>query len=192
MNTINEVIGKAREMFVYFSNILHKDVVDSDGKVIGRVWDISAKLGETYPKSGDIIICKGMIRKLYASIESSRISSISDVIVMDVKGFPIEFSQEAKAYDFLLKRDVLDQQVVDTYNHKVRRVNDIHLLKVDHELFVAHVDIGLRGLMRRLGWEKVVDFIVEHINKDSGYLKSEGLVSWKYTQPISFNQFRIH
>lgn len=187
MNTINETIGKAREMFVYFSDILQKDVRDSDGKVLGRVWDISAKLGEIYPKSGDVIIFKGSMNRTYASIESSRISSISDEIVMDVKGLSLEFGHAVKPYDFLLKRDVLDQQVVDTFNHKVRRVNDIHLLKVDHELFVAHVDIGLRGLMRRLGWERAADFIVGSVNKKSGYLKSEGLVAWKYVQPVTVN-----
>ena len=187
MNNINEAIGKAREMFVYFSEILQKDVLDSEGKVLGRVWDISAKLGDIYPKSGDLIICKGTMNRTYASIESSCISSITDVITTDIKSLSIEFSHVVKPYDFLLKRDVLDQQVVDTFNHKVRRVNDIHLLKVDRELFIAHVDIGLRGLMRRLGWERAVDFIVERINKKSGYLKSEGLVAWKYVQPVTVN-----
>jgi len=187
MNNITEAIGKAREMFVYFSDILQKDVLNSSGKMLGRVWDISAKLGEKYPKSGDVIIYKGSMNRTYASIESSRISSISDEVIVDVKDLQVEFSHAVKPYDFMLKRDVLDQQVVDTYNHKVRRVNDIHLLKVDHELFVAHVDIGLRGLIRRLGWEKTVDFLVRHINKDSGYLKSEGLVSWKYVQPVTVN-----
>lgn len=187
INTINEAIGKAREMFVYFSDILQKDVCSSDGKLLGRVWDISIKLGEIYPRSGDLIIYKGSMNRVYASIESSRISSISDEVVVDINGIPVEFSNAIRPYDFLLKRDVLDQQVVDTYNHKVRRVNDIHLLKVDHELFVAHVDIGLRGLMRRLGCERAVDFIVRRINKNSGYLKSEGLVSWKYVQPVTVN-----
>jgi len=187
MNNTNEAIGKANEMFIYFSNILQREVLDSDGKVLGWVWDVSAKLGETYPKSGDVIIYKGLMNRTYASIESSRILSILDEVTMDVKDLLIEFSQTVKPYDFLLKRDVLDQQVVDTYNHKVRRVNDIHLLKVDRELFVAHVDIGLRGLMRRLGWEKAVDFLVRSINKKSEYLKSEGLVAWKYVQPVTVN-----
>jgi len=187
MNNISEAIGKARDMFVYFSDILEKDVLDSEGKVLGRVWDISAKLGEVYPKSGDVIIYKAPMNRVYASIESSCISSISDEIVMDVKSHSVEFGPALKPYEFLLKRDVLDQQVVDTCNHKVRRVNDIHLLKVDRELFVAHVDIGLRGLIRRLGWEKAVDFIVGHISRRSRYLKSEGLVAWKYVQPVTVN-----
>jgi len=92
-----------------------------------------------------------------------------------------------KEYEFLLRRDILDQQVVDTYNHKVRRVNDVHLLKVDHELMVAHVDTGLRGLVRRLDWQRPVDFCVRAIAKDASYLKKEELVSWKYVQPVAIN-----
>jgi len=61
----------------------------------------------------------------------------------------------------------------------VRRVNDIHLLRVDHELMVAHVDIGTRGLFRRLGWEKAVDRTVALFSKDAAYLKKAKLVSWK-------------
>jgi Mg/Co/Ni transporter MgtE len=81
----------------------------------------------------------------------------------------------------------LDQQVVDTYNHKVIRVNDIHLLSVDHHLMLAHVDISLRGLIRRLGFEKLVDFIIKLFNKNADYIKTEHLISWKHIQPLSIN-----
>jgi CBS domain-containing protein len=182
-----EMIGKAQEMFIYFSDILGKDVKSEEGRLLGRVWDLSAKLGETYPKSGDVIIYKGSLNRSYASLPSSSIMSISDDLVVNVNDTPVNFKSGIDNYEFLLKRDVLDQQVVDTFNHKVRRVNDIHLLKVDHELFVAHVDIGLRGLTRRLGWEDAVDSIVGGINKNADYLKSEGLVSWKYVQPVTVN-----
>jgi CBS domain-containing protein len=186
-NGRNELIGKAREMFIYFSAMLGSDVRTAEGHLLGCVWDLSAKLGETYPKSGDLIIYKGSFNRLYASIPSSAITSISDEIFVNVKEDSVKFSADIGGYDFLLKRDVLDQQVVDTFNHKVRRVNDIHLLKVNHELFIAHVDIGLRGLTRRLGWEAFIDMMVRSVNKSSGYLKSEGLVSWKYVQPVAVN-----
>jgi len=41
--------------------------------------------------------------------------------------------------------------------------------------------------MRRLGWEKAIDFILRLINRDSKYLKNPGIVSWKYVQPVSLN-----
>ena len=84
-----------------------------------------------------------------------------------------------------LRMSILDQQVVDTYNRKLVRVNDLHLLKVDDDLRLAHVDIGFRGLVRRLGWERFVDRVVRMVNRHAHYLNEEGLISWKYVQPLS-------
>ncbi len=178
---------KAMAMFVHFSDILKRDITDADGNFLGSIWDISLKFGDIYPKVEDLIITKGFYKKLYASVPWSAILSMEDDIMLNIKSQDVKFSPVAKDYEFLLRRDILDQQVVDTYNHKVRRVNDVHLLKVDHELVIAHVDIGIRGLMRRLNCEKAVDSIVRIINKRSPYLKTEELVSWKFVQPVTIN-----
>ncbi len=187
VNNIVEAKARADAMFVNFSDILKKGVKDKNGVFLGNVWDISVKLGEIYPKVDELIISKGAIKKVYTSTQWSAALSMDDDIILDVKASDIKFGQPDKEYDLLLRRDILDQQVVDTFNHKVRRVNDIHLLKVDHELVIAHVDIGLRGLFRRLGWEGGIDFFVRSVAKDSNYLKREDLVSWKYIQPVSIN-----
>ncbi len=59
---------------------------------------------------------------------------------------------------FLLERDLLDQQVIDVHGRKVVRVNDVDL-EVDamieagraHDILRIHsVDIGIRGAVRRL------------------------------------------
>jgi CBS domain-containing protein/sporulation protein YlmC with PRC-barrel domain len=187
VNKLSDIIAQARAMFVNFSDILKKEVMDTDGKAIGRVWDISVRLGEVYPKSEDLVIAKGLFDRSYASVAWSCILSMEDDIILNLKTEAVKFDKAPKDYEFLLKRDILDQQVVDTFNHKVRRVNDIHLLKVDHELVIAHVDIGMRGLVRRLGWETAVDVIMKGFAKDSDYMKKDDLVSWKYVQPISVN-----
>lgn len=187
INGFETIKAKADAMFINFSDILRKGVIDSEGAFLGRVWDISLKFGDIYPKLDEVIIKSGLIRPLYAVMPWPNVKSLEDDIVLGIKKESVKFEPAPKEYDFLLKRDVLDQQVVDTYNHKVIRVNDIHLLKVDHEVMVAHVDIGLRGLFRRLGWEKAVDLLVEIIDKDAKYLKREELISWKYVQPVSIN-----
>jgi len=187
INDISKIREQAAAMFINFSDILKKDVRDVDGKVLGRVWDISANLGEVYPKLGELLMAVGSFKKLYASVPWSSVMAIEDDIIINLKAESIRFERSVKEYDLLLRRDILDQQVVDTFNHKVKRVNDVHLLKVDHELVIAHVDIGLRGLFRRLGWERAIDFFVKIIAKDSKYLKQGDLVSWKYVQPVSIN-----
>jgi len=184
---IKEIKIQAAAMFVYFSDFLKKTVKDADGTLLGEVWDISSKLDDMYPEVEELIIFKGLVNRVYASIPWSAVSDIEGDIMLNIKAQDVKFGPTIKEYEFLLKRDTLDQQVVDTFNHKVRRVNDVHLLKVDHVLIVVHVDIGLRGLLRRLGWEKTIDFIVKIFDRNSRYLKSEDLVSWKYIQPVSIN-----
>jgi len=186
-NISAEIRAKAAAMFVNFSVILDKDILDADRKFIGKMWDISVKMSEVYPKSDELIIKKGFFKRVYASVSFSTVSEIDEEIVISLKSSDIKFEPAPKNYDFLLKRDILDQQVVDTYNHKVIRVNDIHLLRIDHELMVAHVDIGLRGLVRRLGWERWIDACARLIKPKSGYLKKDDMVSWKYVQPVAIN-----
>ncbi len=168
---------KAAAMFLNFSSLLGKDVLDCDRKFIGELWDISAKTSEIYPKSDELIIAKGFIKRYYASVPFSNILEIEGEVILNIKSDEVKFHPTPKDYEFLLRRDILDQQVVDTFNHKVIRVNDIHLLRIDRELMVAHVDIGLRGLLRRLGWEKALGFLV----------KRDDIVSWKFIQPVAIN-----
>ena len=176
-NSLEADKAKAAAMFINFSEMLKKDVYDADGAFLGGVWDVSVKFGEVYPRLDELIVKSGILKRTYAAVQWPRITAFEDNIVLDMKKDVLPFAQAPKEYEFLLRRDVLDQQVVDTYNHKVIRVNDIHLLKVDHEIMVAHVDIGLKGLLRRLGWEWLF----------FKFLKTDDLVSWKYVQPVSIN-----
>lgn len=183
-----EAKAQAAAMFINFSDLLKKDVRSSDGAFIGSVSDISAGKSDVYPRTEELIIAgPGMLKKAYAALPWSSVASIDDDILLSVKKEDIKFVPDVKEYEFLLKRDILDQQVVDTFNHKVRRVNDIDLLKVDRDLVIAHVDIGLRSLFRRLGWESAADSIVRFFDKNSPYLKKTDLISWKYIQPVALN-----
>lgn len=188
ISNLDEARAKAAEMFINFSEILKKEVRDSNGDFIGNVWDISVKSSEVYPKSDELIISLGFFKRVYASVPWTSVSDMKDDIVLSLSKENVKFAPAIKEYEFLLKRDILDQQVVDTFNHKVKRVNDVHLLRIDHELMVAHVDIGLRGLFRRLDLERPISALVRLINGNSDYLKREDLVSWKYVQPVSMNQ----
>jgi CBS domain-containing protein len=183
-----EARAQAAAMFINFSDLLKKDVRSSDGAFVGNVWDIAAGKAETYPRAEELIISRGGIfGRQYAELPWSAVASVDDDVLLNVSSGAIPFGPGIKDYGLLLKRDILDQQVVDTFNHKVRRVNDIDLLKVDRDLVIAHVDIGLRSLLRRLGWERAADRLVRAFAKDSQYLKKKDMVSWKYVQPVAVN-----
>jgi len=188
-NMVNRIA--ANKMFIYFSELLDKPVLDSNNNEIGRIYDIILKPSAVYPQSASLVVHKGFLNRKYAVISWENIKDI-DIYSQEARlrvekqKLVFEEKQDNKG-ELTLRRDILDQQVVDTHNHKVIRINDIHLLFVEEALMVAHVDISTRGLIRRLGFEKIADFLVSLFNKNSPYLNTEQLISWKYIQPLSIN-----
>jgi CBS domain-containing protein/sporulation protein YlmC with PRC-barrel domain len=180
---------QAKHMFIYFSQLMYRHIIDLNGEKVGKLYDIIVKPTEVYPQSSHLIIRNGVVKHKYAVVNWSDISEITNKeINLKIEKAKITFREKHNNKEELtLHRDILDQQVVDTFNHKVIRVNDIHLLFVDHALMAAHVDISTRGLFRRLGCENLVDFIVGLVNKNAKYLKTERLISWKHIQPLSIN-----
>ncbi len=173
-------------MFTFFTEIVRRDVVDRHGRWVGRPYDFMARLEEVYPRVTALVIAKGLIKKRYYVIPWKDVHQSGGDIHLKV---PIESLQAVDSYrapdTATLRRSVLDQQVVDTFNRKLVRVNDLHFLRVDDDLRLAHVDIGLRGLVRRLGWQRPIDGVVHLFNRHARYLNDEGLISWKYVQPLS-------
>ncbi|MFA6216078.1 MAG: CBS domain-containing protein [Candidatus Omnitrophota bacterium] len=179
----------AKKMFIYFSALMDRPVIDSKGELVGELYDVMVKPSEVYPQSAQMIIRTGFFSRRYAVVDWADIQEIDGKeVTLKTDKTKLSFKEKHNNKEALtLRRDILDQQVVDTYNHKVIRINDIHLLEVDQSLMIAHVDISLRGLLRRLGFEKVVDFLVRLINDKAPYLENEHLITWKNIQPLSVN-----
>lgn len=173
-------------MFTFFTEVIKQDVVDRHGRWIGRPFDFVAKLDEAYPRLTSLVISKGLLRKRYHVIPWSDLHHAGGQFQLKI---PQENLETVKQYrddsDVTLRKNILDQQVVDTFNRKVVRVNDIHILEVDNDLRIAHVDVGLRGLVRRLGWERWIDRAIRLVHRHAAYLTAEKFISWKYVQPLS-------
>jgi magnesium transporter len=172
-------------MFVFLSLLLNKKVLDANNRKVGVLYDLSFQLSDQFPRAISLIVSTGSLSRKYADIPWEFLEGINEVVKLSVPSDKVSFSSVVGSYEFTLRRDLLDQQVVDTFNRKVIRVNDVHLLRVDRELRVAHVDIGLRGLVRRLGWEKTVDTVVRIVAPRASYLGKEYFIGWKYIQPLA-------
>ncbi len=83
--------------------------------------------------------------------------------------------------DLLLVRDILDKQIVDVNGAKVVRVNDVKLEGYDTEAVLIAVDVGMRGIMRRLGVERGGEDLMRLFKKHLPY----NLISWNYIQPLN-------
>jgi len=170
------------KMFLFFSELLGCSVIDSKDEPIGKLVDMKVKLGELFPKVVTLRI-KLRGKKSPLALDWSEIQSLNGNIISlkpdaEKKLKPLELNEG----EILLKEELLDKQAVDTYGAKIERVNDIHLLIADGELRIVHVDFGLRGIFRRLGWIKIIDFLT---NWFFAYQFPEKMISWKYVQPLA-------
>jgi len=172
------------KLFLYLSEILDHPVIDVNGEKIGYLYDVPMKIteDEIYPRSKGLLIYRGYVKREYAYIRIEDVKEIDDVIKLKIEGNKVAFLKSASPHEFTLRYDILDRQVVDTENRKVVRVNDVHMLRVDHYLYLAHVDVGMRALVRRLGWTTGVDFAVKTFSRNSPYLRQEEFIPWKNTQ----------
>lgn len=170
------------KMFLYFSELQGRSVVDAGGRTIGKLADLKLRLGELFPKVTSLIVRKRRGRKL-AALGWDDVESIDGLLMTLKPGAedrlgPVVVSNE----EILLREDLLDKQVVDTFGAKIERVNDIHLIIVNRDLRTVHVDFGPRGILRRLGWLKTVDRLTGWL---FAYTLPEKMISWKYVQPLA-------
>ncbi len=174
--------GPGVRNFVFLSTLLGRPVLDPGGGSIGRLADLKTKLGEPFPRITTLVIRKDKLKKP-RGLDWGRVAAFDGETLSLAPGSEDAFSPvEAGPEEILLKADLLDKQVVDTYGAKIERVNDVHLLVVDHELRIVHVDFGVRGILRRLGWLKAADGLMDWL---FGYRFPEKLAAWKYVQPLA-------
>ena len=173
-------------VFQYFSSLLDRKIFDVDRKYVGRVHDLSITLNnDIYPRVKGIIIKAGLFYPAYAEVPMADVVHFSDSAYLRVPSSELRFQKIKIDPEFAIRRDVLDQQIVDVENKKVVRVNDVHLLRADNQYHIAHVDVGLRTLVNRLGIGPLVDRIVRLFKPDADYLTAEELVSWKNSQVLT-------
>ncbi len=138
---------------IFFSTLIGKPVYTLDEKYYGIFRDFIVKR-----ENGNFLVTKVRIRTSankriiipwedIHSIEADPVSLKLKKSIHEIK--PVDYDDD----ELRLKRDFLDQQIIDTENHRVVRLNDLKIVAVKDGLFMVAADIGLRGLLRRLGFE---------------------------------------
>ena len=163
------------ELFV--SEILRKPVLDPKGEELGKVRDIVVVRGEAFPKVTALILekKKSLLNLPWTGLNifNKRIIS-SNIYIESLQTY--EFNEK----DLLIVRDIFDKQIVDANGAKVVRVNDVKLEGYDSEALLIAVDVGMRGIMRRLGFERGGEDVMRIFKKHLSY----NLISWTYIQPL--------
>jgi len=165
----------AGEIFV--SDVHKKPVLDQTGEEIGRLKDIIVGIGEPFPAVTFLVVASGT--NLYL-LPWDRVNLFSKrVITANLRANDLATGSPS-SNDILICRDLLDKQIVDINGAKLVRVNDLELGDVNSKLCLVAADIGLRGLLRRLGVEKKGEQLLAFFK----YKLQHKLISWHYVQTI--------
>jgi magnesium transporter len=148
----------------YLSLLLGKPVADINGEAIGHLEDVIASVRSDMPHP---ILTALVIRRA----QQRWVVPISAVAVLIAPAVSLTEPvhalprYEPAKQDLYLGRDVLDKQIIDINGVRVVRVNDLELARVDHEYYVANVDIGGMGLLRRLGLARLGDRLARGVGR---------------------------
>ncbi|OGP64803.1 MAG: hypothetical protein A2170_04435 [Deltaproteobacteria bacterium RBG_13_53_10] len=167
--------------FYFFSEFLSRRVFDVSGRKLGKISDLIAERAEPYPMIiGLMVRTREKGKKQYLPWE--KIARIEPRITVFEDKSLLPKASLSERNVILLQEEVMDKQIVDTHGAKVVRVNDLHFLRINSNLRLVHVDVGFRGLMRRVGLEGAMDQALRFL---FSYDLPNQFISWKYVQLLS-------
>jgi CBS domain-containing protein len=167
----------------YLSEIQRSKVVDLAGTEIGRLADVAVIPKEQFP-AVQWAILRGpdgerIVR--WADLEPTDGQyRLRETAVPPAAG---ELPPEA----LRLGRDLLDKQIVDTHGAKVVRVNDLQLDEKGGQLRLVGADVGLRGLLRRMGGERAAERVVGVL----GRKLPRGIIPWHLVESLEPTQQNV-
>jgi CBS domain-containing protein len=148
--TISRVNATATQAppILHLSAVVGSPLRDSDGARLGKVDDLIVRLGGVgYPPiTGFLATVAG--RTSYLGVERVSVIGTDGVVMrkakLDLRPF------ERRPEEVLLKRDLLDRQLINVQGARLVRANEIELALVAGSWRVVGVDTGPRGGLRRL------------------------------------------
>lgn len=169
--------------FMYLSQLLGTPVRrEGETKRSARLFDVGVRRITTYPQTVCLDVESRGERRM---VPWSSVKEFSEREIVLSQGLGASVGAETNgkpAVDFWIRRDVLDDQVVDVKGAKVRRVNDVHLLYAGGHLIIGHVEVGLLGILRRLRLEWTVNGLLRWL---LDYEIKESFLGWRWIEVLS-------
>ncbi len=164
---------------IFLSTLLRRSIYDIEGRRLGTLHDISVSLNETFPMVTALIV-RSLLGNNEMIIPWSQVHNLEEEQIHLTVSQPRIASYSPQPDELLLKRDLLDKQIVDTQGFRVVKVNDLKLAQIKGTARLIGVDISFSGLLRRLG----VLAPVEVLSNVLPIRLAERTITWNYVEPI--------
>jgi CBS domain-containing protein len=123
-------------------------VEGKSGEPIGRIEDLIVRLDDDrYPPITGLVVRDGRRRFFVPARHVQSLNGGARLASSTVDLAPFA----RRAGEVLLRRDVLDHQLIDITGRRIVRVNDVQLTRAEGDYRVVGVDISPQALLRRLG-----------------------------------------
>ena len=172
---------------MYVSYVIGQNIKDSNKVDFGKLDDLIVSPGQNFPVVTAVFVNIGYNRKICVDFSCMHYDPIEEKFTLNVTGGN-RTEYQIKDNDFLIKKDILDKQIVDIHNYRVIRVNDVRLEASGNKLYLVGVDTGTRGLIRRMGLMHTVDFLTTYFKK---LRPNSQIIAWKDVETLEFKEGKI-
>jgi CBS domain-containing protein/sporulation protein YlmC with PRC-barrel domain len=168
----------------YLSRVLGSRVVGPGQGVLGKIRDFVVDMNSVRPKVEAAVV---------RNSHGTRTLDFSKLKIEKKNGqYVVVCSEAVETGELpenmqLLAKNVMDKQLVDIDGRKVVRVNDIRLAVLSNGVYVVAVDVGLEGLLRRLGVAKPLKGLL----KPFGLSIPGNLILWDEVAAVEFSHAGI-
>ena len=177
----------------YLSQLVGKPVFEPQGRPVGRLGDLVVRLSGPFPPvTGLLLRIEGGpgVGPVATYLHWEQVSSVSAHGIslasarLDLQRF------RRRSGELLAELDLLDKQVIDVNGVKLVRVNDVQLVATGtggSDLRLAGIDVGLLGLLRRVGLER----IALRLARPSGRSAIDRVIPWESIEPVGLSELPV-
>lgn len=162
---------------IFLSTLLRQNVCDLEGRRLGLLKDLCVSQDESFPVVTALVVTPSSLSNNDLIIPWAHVDNLETTHAISLTVTqPHLNTYTPYADEILLRRDILDKQIVDTQGIRVVKVNDLKLAQIKGTARLVGVDISLSGLLRRLG--------VDWLGKILPVRMDERIITWNYVEPI--------
>jgi magnesium transporter len=172
----------------YLSQILGKKFISLHGDELGKIKDFYVDLTVWSGKESEPLRPKVLAVKVktvqketiydFSSFEIKKFKRTMRIICHEVN----EISTENLPNRLWLVENILDKQIVDINGRKVVRVNDIRMVMIPSGTYALAVDVGIEGLLRRIGIDRPIETMLGYLN----FTIPGKLILWDDVEAVDF------
>ncbi|MFI5092587.1 MAG: CBS domain-containing protein [Candidatus Acidiferrum sp.] len=139
-------------MEIYATELMGAEAYDVQGNFVGRVREFFVEPAQAPNRLSHFLLSRGRFQPLIA--RHDQVANFAPgTMRLNVSERALQLYEPNESL-LAVRKDLLDQQIIDTRGRKVVRVNDVDLAEQrtngNVELRITQVDVGLPGAVRRL------------------------------------------